>query len=83
MLVLRIEKKTDFGTPTGSWEFLRVPFGLSGDPALFDRAMQIIMSGLYYNSCLCYFDDIVIPSKGIQKHCERLEKAMTAYASTT
>ena len=70
-------EKTAFVTPTGSWEFLRVPFGLSGAPASFDRAMQIIMSGLNYDSCLCYFDDIIIPSKGIQEHCERLEKVLT------
>ena len=35
------------------------------------------MSGLNYDSCLCYFDDIIIPSKGIQEHCERLEKVLT------
>ena len=65
-------EKTAFVTPTGSWEFLHVSFGLSGGPASFDRAMQIIMSGLNYDSCLCYSDDIIIPSKGIQEHCERL-----------
>ena len=70
-------ESTAFVTPTGSWEFLRVPFGLSGAPASFDRAMQIIMSGLNYDSCLCYFDDIIIPSKGVQEHCERLERVLT------
>jgi len=35
--------------------------------------MNIIMSGLNYDSCLCYFDDIIIPSKGIKEHGERLE----------
>ena len=74
---LKDREKTAFVTPTGSWEFLCVPFGLSGAPASFDRAMQIIMSGLNYDSCLCYFDDIIIPSKGIQEHCERLEKVLT------
>ena len=69
-------EKTAFVTPTGSWEFLRVTFGLSGAPASSDRAMQIIMSGLNYDSCLCCFDDIIIPSKGIQEHCERLEKVL-------
>ena len=59
-------EKTAFVTPTGSWEILRVPFGLSGAPASFNRAMQIVMSGLNYDSCRCYFDDIIIPSKGIQ-----------------
>ena len=38
-------EKTAFVTPTGSWEFLRVSYGISGVPASFDHAMQIIMSG--------------------------------------
>ena len=29
-------EKTAFVTPKGSWEFWRVPFGLSGAPASFD-----------------------------------------------
>ena len=69
-------EKTAFVTPNGSWEFLRIPFGLSGAPASFDRAMQIIMSDLNYDSCLCYFDDIIIPSKSIQEQCKRLEKVL-------
>ena len=71
------KEKNAFVTPTGSWEFLRIPFGLSGAPVSFDHAMQIIMSDLNCDSCLCYFDDIIIPSKGIQEHCERLEKILT------
>ena len=35
------------------------------------------MSGLNYDSCLCYFDDIIIPSKEIQEYCERLEEVLT------
>ena len=70
-------EKTAFVTPTGSGEFLRIPFGLSGANVSFDSAMQIIMSDLNYHSCLCYLDDIIILSKGIQEHCERLEKVLT------
>ena len=64
--------KTAFVTPQGLWEFVRLPFGLCGAPSTFDRAMKIIMSGLNYESCLCYFDDIIIPSIDINQHCERL-----------
>jgi len=70
-------ERTAFVTPIGSWEFLRVPFGLSGASASFDRAMPIIMSGLKYDSCFCYFDDIIIPFEGIQEHYERLENVLT------
>jgi len=63
-----IRKKTAFVTPDGLYEFDRLPFGLSGAPATFDRALEIILSGLQYDICLCYFDDIIIPSTTIKEH---------------
>ena len=66
-------EKTAFITPEGLWEFLRMPFGVSNGCATFQRAIQIVLSGLKYDTCLCYFDDIIIPSINLQQHCERLE----------
>ena len=66
-------EKTAFITPEGLWEFLRMPFGVSNGCATFQRAIQIVLSGLKYDTCLCYFDDEIIPSKNLQQHCERLE----------
>ena len=54
-----------------------MPFGLSGAPASFDRAIKLVMSGLNYSCCLCYFDDIIVPSNGIKQHCERLETVLS------
>ena len=71
------QEKTAFATPAGLWEFLRMPFGLSGAPASFDRAIKLVMSGLNYSCCLCYFDDIIVPSNGIEQHCERLETVLS------
>ena len=50
-----------------------MPFGVSNGCATFQRAIQIVLSGLKYDKCLCYFNDIIIPSKNLQQHCERLE----------
>ena len=66
-------EKTAFSTPDGLWEFLRMPFGVSNGCATFQRGIQIVLSGLKYDTCLCYFDDIIIPSTSIEQHCERLE----------
>ena len=41
--------------------------------ATFQRTIQIVLSGLKYDTCLCYFDDIIIPSINLQQHCKRLE----------
>ena len=53
-------EKTAFMTPNGLYEFLRMPYGLSTAPATFSRAISIILSGLTYEMCLCYFDDVIV-----------------------
>ena len=44
----------------GLFEFTRMPFGLSGVPASFSRAMQLILRDELWKICLCYLDDIII-----------------------
>ena len=46
-------EKTAFVTPDGLWEFLRIPFGVTGGPTTFQRAIEIVLSGLTYDTCLC------------------------------
>ena len=72
-------EKTAFVTPDGLYELVRLPFGLSGAPATFDRALEIILSGLQYDICLCYFDDVIIPSRNIKEHCEKLSLVLDRF----
>ena len=72
-------EKTAFSTPDGLWEFLRMPFGVSNGCATFHRGIQIVLSGLKYDTCLCYFDDIIIPSTSITQHCERLQLVLDRF----
>ena len=72
-------EKTAFVTPDGLWEFLRLPFGVSGGPATFQRAIEVVLSGLTFETCLCYFDDIIIPSCNLQQQCERLALVLTRF----
>ena len=65
-------EKTAFITPDGLWEFVRMPFGVSNGCATFQRATEIILSGLNYETCLCYFDDVIIPSNSLEQQCKRL-----------
>ena len=72
-------EKTAFIAPDGLFEFKRMPFGLSTAPATFSRAISIILSGLTFESCLCYFDDVLIYSKDIDQHCERLTSVLQRF----
>ena len=65
-------EKTAFSTPDGLWEFLRMPFGVSNGCATFHRGIQIMLSCLKYDTCLCYFGDIIIPFTSIAQHCGRV-----------
>ena len=72
-------EKTAFITPSGLFEFNRMQFGLSNAPATFSRAIGIVLSGLTYEQCLCYFDDVIVFSKDIDQHCQRLQAVLTRF----
>ena len=65
---LEDRQMTAFSTPNGLCEFLRMLYGLSTATATFACAIEIILSGLTYDICLCYFDDIILFSKSIDEH---------------
>ena len=67
------QEKTAFVTPMGLYEFTRMPFGLSGSPATFQRLMQRCFGDQCYQTVLCYLDDIIIFSTTFDEHLERLE----------
>lgn len=56
-------KYTAFITPEGKYEYLKVPFGLSNAPYIFQRTVDTILSKLRFTKILIYLDDILIPSK--------------------
>lgn len=66
------KKKTAFSTPCGHYKFNVMPFGLTNAPATFQQLMECILSGLTYNQCLIYLDDIIIFSTSITEHIARL-----------
>jgi len=61
-------KKTAFTTHAGIYRWLSMPFGLTNAPATFQRALDIILSGIKWQLCLVYLDDVII----FQSHSTRL-----------
>lgn len=70
----RDRPKTAFSTPLGHFEYKRMPFGLSGAPATFQRIMNHILTGLQGIDCFVYLDDIVIYGASLNQHNKRLER---------
>jgi len=62
--------KTAFVTRKGQWRFKVLSF--ANAPSQFACIMELVMSGLTYDVCLVYLDDILIFSKTFDKHLERL-----------
>ncbi|PIK37921.1 hypothetical protein BSL78_25240 [Apostichopus japonicus] len=65
-------QKTAFITPFGLYQYVRMPFGLCNAPGTFQRLMQACLGDQYFQSLLCYLDDILVYSSTFEDHLERL-----------
>ena len=71
----RDKEKTAFRTSSGQlYEFNQVPLGLCNTPATFSRLMDHVLSGLHWETCLFYLDDIVVFSSTWEEHLARLRQ---------
>ncbi|KAL4153815.1 hypothetical protein QTP88_001648 [Uroleucon formosanum] len=66
--------KTAFSTDKGHFEFLRVPFGLKGAPATFQRLMNSVLTGLNGIKAFVYLDDIIIYALNLEDHSRKLKE---------
>ena len=55
--------KTTFITHMGTFRHVRMPFGLRNAQATFQRALDIILSGVRWQTSLIYLDDVIVFSK--------------------
>ena len=69
-------EKTAFSTPSGHYEFLVVPFGLSNAPSHFQRLMSHLMSGLVGKACFVFIDDILVYGPNFPHHIRHLEAVL-------
>lgn len=72
---------TAFTTDQGMWQMTRLPMGLSVSPNIFSRAMTIAMSGLNYQNCFVYLDDLIIFGNNLQNHNNNLIKILNRLRS--
>lgn len=71
-------KFTAFIVPDGTWEFLRLPFGMCISPAYFQKYILIIFRQLIAEGVLQVFmDDLIIPAKDVNEGLERLKRVLS------
>ena len=69
--------KTAFVSHLGTFRYRRMPFGLKNAPATFQRALDIILSGVRWQVCLIYLDDVIVFSKDYASHLRHLDEVLT------
>jgi hypothetical protein len=73
--------KTAFSTPSGHYQFHRLPYGLTNSPASFQRLMDVVLRDLTATECFTFIDDILIFANDIQEHAWRLEHVLQRFAN--
>ena len=59
--------KTVFSTGNGLYQFTVMSFGLCNAPATFEWLMEMLLSGLPWEVCLLYLDDIIVHGRDLRK----------------
>lgn len=68
---------TEFSTYDGLYEFVRMPFGLKNAPATFQRALDMILQGYRWQTCLIYIDDVIVFSSTAEQHLTDVDNVLT------
>lgn len=71
--------KTAFITRYGLFQHDRMGFGLCNAPAVFQRAMMLVLRGLTYKEVLAYLDDVIILGKSFEDHLHNLKEVFQRF----
>lgn len=70
------KEKTAFFCPLGFFQFERMPQGITGAPATFQRLMEKAVGDMNLLQVLVYLDDLIVFGKTLEEHEERLLKVL-------
>ncbi len=70
------KEKTAFICPLGFFLFERMPQGITGALATFQRLMEKAVGDMHLLQIIVYLDDIIVFGRTLEKHEERLLKVL-------
>ncbi|KAE8276918.1 Retrovirus-related Pol polyprotein from transposon opus Protease [Larimichthys crocea] len=70
------KEKTAFICPVGFYQFERMPQGVSGAPATFQRIMEQTVGDMNLLEVLVYLDDLIVFGATLEEHEARLLKVL-------
>lgn len=62
-----------FSTPSGFWQYKKLPFGFKNSPGIFQRCMD----NIFGTRCLVYVDDILVHGRTAKEHNDNLRWVLT------
>jgi len=74
------QDKTTFTCHEGTYKYIRLPFGLTSAPAPFLWAIDKILSGVKWKTCLVYLDDVVVFSRTVEEHITHLDEVFCLFS---
>ena len=54
-----------------------MPFGLTNAPATLERMMERVLSGLHWETCLIYLNNVIVFGRTFEEHIVRLHQVLT------
>ena len=74
------KEKIVFICPLGFYQFERMPQGVKGAPATFQRLMETCMSGMNMAEVIVYMDNLIVFGQTLDQMEERLMKVLDRLA---
>ena len=75
----RSKEYTAFNTHKGLFQYKVLPFGLCNSPPTFQRLMELVLSGLLFERCLVYIDDVVVLGKTEEDALDNLRAVLIKF----
>lgn len=68
--------KTSFFTHSNTYQYIRMPSGLTSAPASFQHALDIVLTKCKWKTCLVYLDYIIIVLNSIEEHIDHVNNIL-------